>query len=309
MSIGKKKTHEEFCEQFYELVGNEYSLLSKYIKYHEHVNVRHNVCGYKYFVTPANFIRGYRCPNCNGGIKSNTEKFKEKIFLKYGDEYTVLVEYVRSYIKILMRHNVCGTEYMVIPNDILSGNKCFICSGLQRKNIDIIKQQVFDKYENEYSVNGEYKNNKTKLLFTHHVCGNSFLMNSNNFFNGEQCPFCMKSKGEQLIKLYLDTRMIDYIPQKEFKGLIGINKGNLSYDFYLSQYNLLIEYQGKQHEKYIKGFHKSKKDFEKQLEHDRRKREYAINNNIKLLEIWYKDFDNIEIILNNYLKDLQSQSA
>ena len=38
-------------------------------------------------------------------------------------------------------------------------------------------------------------------------------------------------------------------------------------------------------------------DFKKQLEHDRRKREYAKKNNIDLLEIWYYDIDNIENIL------------
>lgn len=73
------------------------------------------------------------------------------------------------------------------------------------------------------------------------------------------------------------------------------------YDFYLLKHNLLIEYQGEQHEKYKPGLHKSINDFEKQQEHDKRKREYAKQNNIKLLEIWYWDFDNIEKILDNYL--------
>ena len=52
--------------------------------------------------------------------------------------------------------------------------------------------------------------------------------------------------------------------------------------------------------KYCKGFHKSKKDFERQQEHDRRKKEYALQNNIELLEIWYYDYDNIEEILDKY---------
>ena len=34
-----------------------------------------------------------------------------------------------------------------------------------------------------------------------------------------------------------------------------------------------------------------------QKEHDKRKRNYAKDNNIKLLEIWYWDFNNIENIL------------
>jgi len=42
--------------------------------------------------------------------------------------------------------------------------------------------------------------------------------------------------------------------------------------------------------------------FKKQLEHDRRKREYAKKHNINLLEIWYWDFDNIEKILDRELE-------
>ena len=83
--------------------------------------------------------------------------------------------------------------------------------------------------------------------------------------------------------------------------MIGIGGKLLSYDFYLPEYNLLIEYQGEQHEKYISGIHVSYNNFKKQLEHDRRKKEYARNHNIELLEIWYYDFDNIEKILKKQL--------
>lgn len=78
--------------------------------------------------------------------------------------------------------------------------------------------------------------------------------------------------------------------------MLGLGNGNLSYDFYLPDYNLLIECQGIQHESWRKNWI-TKEDFEKQLEHDRRKREYAKKNNINLLEIWYYDMDNIENIL------------
>jgi len=122
--------------------------------------------------------------------------------------------------------------------------------------------------------------------------------------NGSGCPECNESKGEKRCKEVFNYKNIYYIPQKEFDGLLGLGNGNLSYDFCLSQYNLLIEYQGVQHEKYIKGFHKSIKDFEKQLEHDRRKREYAFKNGYNFLEIWYWDFDNIESILEEYLLNI-----
>ena len=54
---------------------------------------------------------------------------------------------------------------------------------------------------------------------------------------------------------------------------------------------------GEQHERFIKGWHKTKKGFEKQLEHDNRKCIYAESQNINLLVIWYWDFDRIEDIL------------
>ncbi len=99
------------------------------------------------------------------------------------------------------------------------------------------------------------------------------------------------------------------IPQKTFERLIGLGGGLLSYDFYLPNYNMLIEYQGEQHEHYVKGFHSSKKIFEKQQEHDRRKRVYAKNNTINLLEIWYWDFDNIYNILDMVLNEKSAKET
>ena len=88
--------------------------------------------------------------------------------------------------------------------------------------------------------------------------------------------------------------------QKKFNNLFGINNGLLSYDFFLPKYNLLIEYQGEQHDRPIKYFG-GEEQFKIQKEHDNRKRKYAMKNNMQLLEIWYYDFDNIENILNSYL--------
>lgn len=119
-----------------------------------------------------------------------------------------------------------------------------------------------------------------------------------------RCPECQFSKGEKRIEEWLNINNFikgeDYIPQKEFDGLTGLGNSNLSYDFYLPNYNLLIEYQGEQHEKPI-DFFGGEKQFKKQQEHDRRKKEYANNNKIKLLPIWYWNYENIESILNKKL--------
>ena len=116
--------------------------------------------------------------------------------------------------------------------------------------------------------------------------------------NHEWCSHCSLSGGEKRIENWLRYNNIDYIYEQKYDNLTGINGGNLSYDFYLPKYNLLIEYQGEQHEHQCGIFG----DFERQQEHDKRKREYAKEHNIELLEIWYWDFDRIEEILKGMIK-------
>lgn len=118
-----------------------------------------------------------------------------------------------------------------------------------------------------------------------------------------RCPECQFSKGEKRIEDYLLNNDYikgnDYVSQKEFIDLVGVGNKNLSYDFYLPKHNLLIEYQGEFHDG--NGNYYINKNLKKQQEHDRRKKQYAIDNNIKLLEIWYWHFDNIEKILDKEL--------
>jgi len=169
-----------------------------------------------------------------------------------------------------------------------------ICNPELCKEWDYTKNK---KKPNEYCPNsGEYAWWKCQ------ECNHEWEAVIANRNNGKRCPKCNESKGERKISKLLKFHNINYIPQKTFKSLMGLGGGNLSYDLYLPKYNLLIEYQGEYHEKKQK--HVSKKKFERQLEHDKRKKEYAKNNNINLLEIWYWDFDNIEKILDNYFKEV-----
>ena len=90
--------------------------------------------------------------------------------------------------------------------------------------------------------------------------------------------------------------------------MLGVNGKKLSYDFYLPQYNLLIEFQGEQHEQPIEHFG-GEEQFKIQQEHDRRKREYAKLHNINLLEIWYYDINNIKKILTETLNNLKLKTV
>ncbi len=197
----------------------------------------------------------------------------------------------------------CSGRYSTPENNLLISNPK-LC-----EEWDYIKNKNFPQ---EYA-----PNSNKKAWWICSKCNHSWQAVVGSRSRGNGCPCCAESKGEKRILQYLNNNYFVnindieynqlrskpdkcYIAQKIFEGLVGLGGKNLSYDFYLpAPYNLLIEYQGEQHEKYIKGLHQSKKKFEKQQEHDRRKREYALNNNIKLLEIWYWDFDNIETILQS----------
>lgn len=77
--------------------------------------------------------------------------------------------------------------------------------------------------------------------------------------------------------------------QKRFEDLK--HKKSLKYDFYLNEYNLLIEYDGKHHFENIHG------DIDLIQKRDKIKDKYAKHKNMKLIRIPYWEKDNLEMII------------
>ena len=146
----------------------------------------------------------------------------------------------------------------------------------------------------------EYNGANKKILCQCLTCNNTWEVKPNDLLSGYGCPICNESHGERNIRMYLKMHNIDFESQMKFDDLYGIGGRRLSYDFYLPTYNILIEYQGQQHERPVNIFG-GEEQFEIQKEHDKRKREYAEQNNINLVEIWYYDENNISNILDNKL--------
>lgn len=118
------------------------------------------------------------------------------------------------------------------------------------------------------------------------------------------CGCYSRSRGEEKIEKILQEMNILYKTQYTFYDLKGIGGGLLSYDFAIlnpdNSINCLIEYQGIQH--YDNNGHWGDNSyFKTQQEHDKRKRDYCIIHNIKLIEVPYYDKNNLNI---NYLQDL-----
>lgn len=147
------------------------------------------------------------------------------------------------------------------------------------------------------------KSSTKKYKFICEKCGQEFekyLSDLNETNNGVICQNCNASQLEQSTKEILDKYKIKYYREYMYNDLMGIGNKNLRFDFYLPDYDTLIECQGIQHEEWQRTW-MAKYKFEKQLEHDKRKKDYCKRNGIKLIEIWYNEIENIEEILKKEL--------
>lgn len=60
-----------------------------------------------------------------------------------------------------------------------------------RRTPESYRKEVEEITDGKYSVLGEFKNTKTKLLHIHNVCGQKWMSSSKNFINdGSRCPRC-----------------------------------------------------------------------------------------------------------------------
>ncbi len=232
--------------------------------------------------------------------KLTQEEFINKAKLIHGDKYDYsLVEYknARTNIKIFCwKHG----EFEQNPEKhTKKGHGCPLCSkNIKLNNNEFITKAKLvhrDKYDYSFI---EYTNSESKVTIICPIHG-KFNQKATNHLSGNGCPHCKASKGELKVKKFLDDNKLEFIPQKTFDECK--NKKLLPFDFYLPNYNMVIEYQGEQHFKSINCWGGEEGLIKTQLT-DRLKKEYCNLKGIKLLEISYKDKNNIYEILQKHLE-------
>jgi len=121
--------------------------------------------------------------------------------------------------------------------------------------------------------------------------------------DGTNCPICNESKLEKRTRNTLEKYKVKYERQKRFDGCKDIIA--LPFDFYLPDYNILIECQGIQHfatdhkisKKFAKSTMFSPNDLLKLKLHDEIKLLFCIDRQIRFIRISYLEMENIEEIL------------
>lgn len=226
------------------------------------------------------------------------QQFEKELFDKLGNEYILLSQYKNTNTKVLIKHLKCNHYWKVRPSSILHQNcKCPFCCGNLKKDTEQFKKEVYDLTNGEFEVLSEYINAKTQILMKHNKCGNKWWVEPTNFLSYHSCVFCSpRSRGEDKISDILNKKGIAYEREKRFDGCKG--KKKLPFDFYLNDFNILIEYDGIQHFK--PSF--NEKEFKNIIINDEIKNKFCAENNIKLIRIPYWDFDNIETILKSAIQ-------
>ena len=222
-----------------------------------------------------------------------------------------LVNYVKATSKVKI---ICPKhgEFEQQPNNHLFGQRCIKCMGDNVRKarkftintwIDKFKKIHGDRYN--YSLVKEFEgdgaNNKIIIICSKH---GEFLQTPNAHLHMKHgCPYCNISKGEDEIEKYLIKNNYIYKREYKFEKCLNIETNKkLPFDFYLPNINKCIEFQGEQHFKEMGKYFESRNGgLKKRKERDKIKKEYCVNNNIELIEISYKDINNINKILKQKL--------
>lgn len=324
----KKMTEEEAIEKIIKVCKEkDYEFIGftdgKFNNVGEKLILRCNKCGEIWNTTTfSNFVNhkrnshscGRKNPssmpvilNENYAINNIQEKIKNTSleFISFAND-----EYIgHNKTHILLKCEKCGETNEYSYRNLLSKNtapECKHCEfrgKIENNNaIEKIKEKCkclnyeflgFDNKKNRY------ENKLTYLILKCNECGTIWkTTNYCSFIHSDiKCPGCTNSwKMEKEIEALLRKHNIKFIHQCRNRILPWLtNKASLSLDFYLPDYNIAIECQGRQHFEPVLDFG-GEKSFQESLYRDEKKLILCKSNGVKLL--YYDSEHNHKTFLN-----------
>lgn len=200
----------------------------------------------------------------------------------------------------------CGKECDVTINNLTTGNtkscgdikNCeFAYKNAGKRAIDITGQR-FGKL---VAIKEKYRKDKQVYWECLCDCGNTTIKSVRQLKSwGVQSCGCLKSKGEENIIKFLQSKNINFVTQKKFNSCKNPQTNYLLiFDFYLPDYNMCIEYNGLQHYEETGGW-SNIITLKSQQYRDSIKYNWCKDNDIRLECIKYNEDieDKLEEILN-----------
>lgn len=301
-----KKTTEQFIKEAELAHGDKYD----YTKVN-YINARAKVCIIcpvhgEFWQTPDHHLsKKTGCPECAKLNRAKKQTKSKEQFIKDANlvhnsfyDYS-LVDYKNSGTKIKI---ICPKHGMFeqTPNAHLNKRGCPKCANNETKTTEQFIVEVKNiKLDKVYDFSKtKYINARTNIAVVCKKCNKDFFINPRSLLKGtvKACPNCNYYIGEKIIEETLKENNVKYISQYKFKNS-EISK--LSFDFYLPEKNITIEYQGLQHFKAVKKWGGEER-LKRQQINDQRKREFCKKNNIKEIEITKENLKDILTIFKNY---------
>ena len=240
----------------------------------------------EFWQRPNGHLKGCGCPKCNKlGKWHKASVFPIEAAKIHGGKYDYSkVNYKGSRTKVCI---VCPEhgEFWQTPYEHLNGSGCPKCSEFHGGfTIENFLKKAHEIHGDRYDYSkADYKGSRTKVCI---VCKEHgpFWQSPAVHLHGAGCPVCNYSHGERAMAALLADRGIDFVPQKIFPGLVGVNGCPLRFDFFIPNRNVCIEVGGPQHYEWIPGM-MTEETFHDLQEHDRRKGEFCKEHGFKLIRI------------------------
>ena len=193
----------------------------------------------------------------------------------------------------------CGNEVIVRGKSLRSGNTkscgCYQKERAAQSNMDRVGNLVGQRFGKLQIISEAgfitHTNGKRSRIYNCLCdCGNYCQIQHQYLAFGDTTSCgCIRSKGEFQIEQLLKEHNINFQREYSFENLK--DKLSLRFDFAIfnnkNELLGLIEYQGEFHNGNTRC--QTKEDIKRQQEHDKRKFEFAKNNNIRLIRIKYDE--------------------
>lgn len=224
-------------------------------------------------------------------------KFKEKLYqnnplVHTNDIYNGYRNYMNFYCNF-------GHTWSALASNVLSGYGCPYCSG----------QRVYVGFNDLWTTHPEIaclltnpndgysytKGSEKKLKFTCPNCGHISMHTIGNVIkHGMSCPKC--SDGVSFANKFMFS-VLEQL-QVNFECEYSLGNENYRYDFFIKEYNTIIEMHGRQH---YEGWN-DKRSLEEIQRTDKKKMNYAIQNKISKYIIVDSAISDMDYISKNIMQ-------
>lgn len=233
----------------------------------------------EFMQTPHNHLMGQGCPKCKGMNISSLERI-ERVKMLYNGFYDYSKsDFSKAKLKTVVICPIHGEFITDYDHHCYQHQGCPKC----QKNFPLTQEdflnKLYDIFGDEYDYSKvEYINMHTKVKLVCKEHGEFERTPIELIYYNRGCPKCRNTLTslETQIECLLIENDIKFNMQKSFDWL-----GKLSLDFYLPEYNVAIECQGKQH--FGLGGWSKNYNFEEQFERDKRKYDLCVKNSVKML--------------------------